>query len=71
MGDKDNRWRTTSNGLPQGLVLASTLFNLYVHDLPKATSTKFQYADDFALTHQNKDLAEGEKVRYFLRTWKF
>jgi len=26
------------------------------------TSTKFQYADDIALTHQSKDLTEGEKV---------
>lgn len=38
-----------NNGLPQGSVLAPLLFNLYVHDMPKTKSYKFQYADDTAL----------------------
>lgn len=48
--------------LPQGSVPDPTLFNLYVHDLPKTMNTKFQYADDIALAHQSKDLIKWERV---------
>ena len=37
------------NGLPQGLVLAILLFNIYTYDLSSMTSQKYAYADDLAL----------------------
>ena len=51
MGDISSSWRVQKNGLPQGSVLAPTLFNLYINDLP-ATCRKFIYADDICLAHQ-------------------
>ena len=34
MCDKKNRWRTTNEGLLQGSVLSTILFNLYMSDSP-------------------------------------
>lgn len=45
-----------------GSVLASTLLNLNIHDLPKTKGLKFQYADDIAIAYQITDLEEGEKA---------
>ena len=61
-GDKTSRWRILNNGLPQGSVLAPTLFNLYTHDLPKTVSQKFIYADDITLAYQCKSFEETELV---------
>ena len=41
MGDISSSWRVQKNGLPQGSVLASTFFNLYINDLPATTCRKF------------------------------
>jgi hypothetical protein len=46
LNNKESRWHLTSNGLPQGSILAPLLFNLFVHDLPETDCKIFQYADD-------------------------
>ena len=44
-----SRLRRLRNGVPQGSVLSPMLFNIYIHDLPETTSTKYGYADDLAI----------------------
>ena len=48
---KQSRLRRLKNGVPQGLVLAPLLFNIYTYDHPSMISRKFAYADDLALLH--------------------
>ena len=78
MGDISSSWRTQKNGLPQGSVLAPTLFNLYINDLPATTCRKFIYADDICLAHQarkfedlnttiNADIAKSGE---FCKRWR-
>lgn len=43
-------------------MLAPTLFNLYIHDLPITSRFKFQYADDIALAYQYKDMDAGNEI---------
>ena len=75
---KQSRLRRLKNGVPQGLVLAPLLFNIYTHDLPSMISKKFAYADDLALLHSSgnwKDL-EGtlcqdmSTLSPYLQTWR-
>ena len=61
MGDINRSWRTQNNGLPQGSVLAPTLFNLYISDLPETTCRKFIYADDICLAHQAPTFKDIDK----------
>ena len=48
---KQSRLRRLKNNVPQRLVLASILFNIYTYDLPSMISKKFAYDDDLALLH--------------------
>ena len=54
---KPNKLRRLKNGLPQELVLASLLFNIYIYDydLPSINSKKYAYADDLAILHSSGD----------------
>lgn len=60
LGDKSSSYRVLNNGLPQGSVLAPTLFNLYTYDMPETHSRIFVYADDLALVAQDRNIATTE-----------
>ena len=78
MGAISSSWRVQKNGLPQGSVLAPTLFNLYINDLPATTCRKFIYADDICLAHQARtfeDLnttinANIAKISEYCKRWR-
>ena len=57
-----DRYICVYNGLPQGSVLACTLFNLYIHDLPGSAARKFIYADDKAYAYQARSLRTISRV---------
>ena len=52
---KQSRLRRLKNGVRQGSVLASILFNIYTYDLPSMISRKFAYADDLTLLHSSRN----------------
>ena len=75
---KQSRLRCLKNSIPQGLVLAPLLFNIYMYNLPPMISRKFAYADNLALLHSSgnwKDL-EGtlsqdiSTLSSYLQTWR-
>ena len=54
MDGKKSRCHTQKNGLPQGCILASTLFNIYRNDQPEFNNMRrFIYADDLCMATQS------------------
>ena len=47
--NKRSRLRRLKNDVPQGSVLASLFFNIYISDLPTTISRKYAYANDLAI----------------------
>ena len=75
---KRSRLRRLKNGVPQGSVLASLLFNIYVYDLPSTVSRRYAYANDLALLYSSDDWKDLEGVlsqdmttfSTYLQTWR-
>ena len=59
---KPSRLLRLKNSLPQGSVLASLLFSIYIYDLPSITSKKYAYADDLAILYLSGDWKVLEKI---------
>ena len=62
MNEKASKLKRLNNGLPQGSVLAPTLFCLYIGDLPTTRSKLFLYADDLAVLFQSVTFPDAEKL---------
>ena len=75
---KQSRLRRLKSGVPQGLVLASLLFNIYTYDLPSMISRKFAYTDDLTLLHSSENWKDLEgtlnqdmsTLSAYLQTWR-
>ena len=75
---KQSRLRRLKNDIPQGLVLAPLLFNIYTYDLPSIICRKFAYADDLALLHSSGNWKDLERtlsqdmstLSAYLQTWR-
>ena len=60
LGNQVSRKRILKNGLPQGSVLATSFFKVYISDLPPTESLKFGYADEWTLATQSKTFSHLE-----------
>ena len=59
---RKSRWRNQKNGLPQGSVLAPTLFNIYTNDQPQFDKIRrFIYADDLCLATKSSSFQTIEE----------
>ena len=63
LNDKKSRWRIQKHGLPQGIILAPSLFNSYTNDQPLHTDcSRFTYADYLCITTQQSDFQHVEQT---------
>ena len=60
-GQRSKR-RRLRNGLPQGSVLAPTLFNIYTADMPVGECSQYTYADDTAIGFGDKAFSVVENA---------
>ena len=49
-----SRLQRLRNAVPQGSVLALTLFNIYIHDLSQTQFAKYAYADGISIMHTDQ-----------------
>ena len=55
VGGEEYAWSAVSSGVPQGSILGSLLFIVYIHDLDeKITSTVLKFADDTNISSNNQ-----------------
>ena len=59
-GQKSRSFRL-KNGVAQGSVLASTLYNIYTADFPKRSGNCFKYPDDVAITYSASSIAKVQE----------
>ena len=54
---------TLKNDVPQGFVIARTVFNIHLNDMPETKSLNFGYADDCTLLYQSKERRTRNRSR--------
>ena len=63
-GDK-SQWIPVTSGIPQGSVLGTLLFLIYINDLPEnVNSTVYMYADDTKIYREIKSEYDEEEFTY-------